>query len=265
MVDFKQLVDSVRPAPPTARKAADKAPQPAAAAIPPDALKTVSASQPAITNAMQGVNGRLKALASETKALAAERDRAGSALEATKLGLAIDDLLRAAEQLGGLRDTLAALAVRRPPLAARDAAAVAKLAVEAGQERDPARLAAIATSIRKHGNRTPVDPQLLNATRALDWRFGELMQQATALTSEAQGVRDPRDLQRLQIALDDVLKQRAIVAEVRESVSGLGFGAAPRGQDPIFKLAHQAAEAPDLQTLNRIAGDLAYTILREIR
>ncbi|MEB3221057.1 MAG: hypothetical protein VKS61_03170 [Candidatus Sericytochromatia bacterium] len=254
MVDFRKLVDHVRLSPFVGKKPAAKPGKPAASAMRPDTLKTAAAPDPAITNAMQGVNGRLKQIADGTKALAADRDQAGSTMEATKLGLAIADLQRAATQLGDLRDSLAAIAVRRPRLSESDSEAVAKLAAEAGHERDPARLAAIATSIRKRANPTPVDAQLFNATRALDWRQGMLMQQATALTSEAQGVQDVKELQRLQITLDDVLKHRALVAETQDLVGGLAFGKAPRGElkDTLFKLAHQAAEAPDLAALHAI-------------
>jgi hypothetical protein len=259
MVDFKQLVDHVRLSPPKAQKAAVKKPEAARAPMRPDALQTTGpAPSAAITSAMQGVNGRLKDLAAATMALSAEREKAPSTQDAIKVGLRMADLQRAATQLGGLRDTVAALAVRRPPLSEKDASAVAKLAFEAGHERDPARLSAIATSIRKHANATPVDAQLFNATRALDWQHGHLTQQATMLVAEGQDAPDAQALQRVQLQLDDVLKQRALVAEAQGLVSSLAFGVAPRGErkDAIFQLAHQAAEAQDLVSLNAITEQL---------
>jgi hypothetical protein len=258
VINFKKLVDGIRSTPAKPPQAAAEGPQPTGR-MAHDALRTSGpAPRPELTNALQGLNGRLKDLAASGRELEQALGRAPDALTTERLKLRLADLGRAQGQLAGLRDGIAALAVRQPPLGAKGAAAVAKLAVEAGQERDPARLAAIATSIRKHASDRPVDAQLFNATRAVDWAMGALARQATALTAQATDAPDAASLQRAQLQLDDVLKQHALLGEVQALVSGLAFGAAPRRErkDAIFQLAHQAAEAGDLASLQAITGRL---------
>lgn len=255
MIQLARLLESVRPVPTGPDKARPQAPQ---APVPRMTMDQRVALAPrpeqALSNAVSAIDARLRGLQQELGALVRQSAAASDAMEMMKVQLEITQRQAHVQGLTGIRQQLVGLTARKD-LTPVQVAKAGQAGAQASMAADVAALNRQALALRVIGAGRQVDTRLVNAVAALDTRLGALEQQARRLVSQAQATNDAASLQKIQIELRELDRQRREFGRVRDAVAGLAVSGRldDQGSAEVATLSAMAANATDPSQLPKIA------------